>query len=80
MPQNEERDPRRSDEEYDRVNRLDEVRRSEELDEAKTNLKAFMQERAGSEQQPQSSGRLGPDAEFCFLSSQAYAIEYPGRV
>jgi hypothetical protein len=67
MSENEQREVIVSEEEYDRVNRLGDVLLSEELEAANPNLEALMQECAGSEEQPQSSGNLGPDAPILLL-------------
>jgi hypothetical protein len=49
------------------MNCLGEVLLFEELEETKTNLEILRQEFAGSEQKPQSSGDIGPDALIQFL-------------
>jgi flagellar biosynthesis chaperone FliJ len=66
MPQNEQREFIVSEGEHDCVNRLGKVLLSEEFEEMKTSLETLMQYFTGSEQQAQSNGDLGLDAQSCF--------------
>jgi hypothetical protein len=79
IPQNERGKFIMSKDEHDRVNHLGKVFLSEEIEEAKTSLEAFLQEFARSDRLLQNSGHLAPDAPISLLIVRGFCHRICGK-